>query len=132
MRYAKDEVKKRRLSLILYLKDFSRGETKTLTTDFDHVYIQQLITLRDLRNNGMSRMEVIGIIQKMTKASFEKAEQHWYYCRREKKLPELKNHGALRTAQTTNTKRSGVTTDKLLHGHGTVDETLNELYLCKY
>ena len=66
----------------------------------------------------------------MTKAYFDKSDQHWYYCRRAKIFPELKNHGALRTAQTTTTKRSGVTTDKLLRWHGTVDETLTALDLC--
>ena len=35
-----------------------------LTTESDRVYTQKLITLCDLENNGMSRMEVIGIIQK--------------------------------------------------------------------
>ena len=88
VRYAKDEAKKMGVSSIIYLKYFTRGETKTLTTELDLVYIQQLITLRDLRNNGMSRMKVIGIIQKMTKASFEKVEQHWYYFRRTKTFPE--------------------------------------------
>ena len=66
----------------------------------------------------------------MTKASFEKAEQHWYYCRREIFFPELKNHGALPTSQTTTAKSSGVTTNKLLLWHGAIDETLNELDLC--
>ena len=77
-------------------------------------------------------MGVIGVIQKMTKASFEKAQQHWYYCRRAKKLPELKNHGALQTSQTTDIKRSGITTKKLLLWNGTADETLNELDLQNY
>ena len=98
VRYTKDKAKKRGVQLIIYLKYFAQGETKTLTTELDRVYIQQLITLCDLKNNGMSRMEVIGIIQKMTKAYFEKAEQHWYYCRRGGKFPESRNHGALRTA----------------------------------
>ena len=35
-----------------------------LTTEFDRVYTQKLITLCDLENNGMTIMEVIGIIQK--------------------------------------------------------------------
>ena len=41
----------------------------------------------------------------------------------------MKNHGALRTTQTTTTNRIGVTTKKLLRWHRTVDETLNELDL---
>ena len=116
------------MSTLLYLKDFGRTmETKMLTSDLDRNYIQELVTLRDLKNNGMSRGEVIGLIQKMTGASFIKSEQHWYYCRRAKLLPQLKNHGALRTAQATTTKRSGVTTEKLLRWHGTVEDALEEL-----
>lgn len=42
-------------------------------------------------------------------------------------FPELKNHGAVRSAQATTTKRSGVTTEKLLQWHGTVEDALNEL-----
>ena len=64
VRYAKDKEKKRGVSSIIYLKDFTRGETKMITTDLYRVYIQKLITLCDLKNNGMSRMEVIGIIKK--------------------------------------------------------------------
>ena len=78
-------------------------------------------------------MEVIGVIQKITKAYFEKADQHRYYCRRAKKFPELNNRGALQTAQTTTTNRSCVTTEKLLGWHGILDETLNmrHCYDCK-
>ena len=115
----------------LYLRDFERGSnrdsTRCLTSELDRSYIQQLIVLRDMHNNGMTRSEVIGLIQKLATCSFAKAEQHWYYCRRKKLFPELKNHGAVRSAQATTTKRSGVTTEKLLRWHGTVDEALIEL-----
>ena len=47
-------------------------------------------------------------------------------------MPELNNHGALQTAQITNTKSSSVTTKKLLCWHENVYETLNELDLCNY
>ena len=63
----------------------------------------------------------------MTQASFEKVDQHWYYCRRAKTFPELKNHGSLQTSQTKTTKKTGLTTDKVLRWYGTVDETFNEL-----
>ena len=61
------------MSSIIYLKDFALVEIKTLTTELGRVYIQQLITLGDLKNNGISRMEVIGVIQNFTIAYFEKA-----------------------------------------------------------
>ena len=113
---------------LLYLKDFFRTEkTKMLTSELDCDYIQELITLRYLNNNGMSRGEVIGLIQTITSESFKKAKHHWYYFRKAKLFPKLKNHGALRTAQATTTNRSGVTTDKLLRWHGTVDDALEEM-----
>ena len=42
-------------------------------------------------------------------------------------LLKLKNHGALRTSHATTTKQIGVTTEKLLHWHGTVDDSLEEM-----
>ena len=51
----------------LYLKDFERGrmnDTRSLTSKVDREYIQHLIVLRDLRNNGMTLPEVFGLIQK--------------------------------------------------------------------
>ena len=128
VRYAKEAAKKMGGLDTLYLNDFSgKEDNNMLTTKLDRVYLQELIALRDLKNNGMTRREVICVIQQLTGATFEKAEQHWYYCRRSELFPELKDHGALRSAQGTTTKRSGVTTEKLLCWHGTVDETLREL-----
>ena len=72
----------------------------------------------------MSRGGVIGLIQKITGASFKKSKQYLYYLRKAKLWPKLNNHGALQTAQATTTKRSGVTTEKLLRWHGTVDDDL--------
>ena len=63
----------------------------------------------------------------MANCNFVTAEQHWHYCQRKNLFPELKNHGAVQSAQATTTKQSGVTTEKLLHWHGTADNTLNEL-----
>ena len=74
VRYSKEEAKKRGVSFIIYLNYSARGKTKTLTAELDRIYIQQLITLCNLKNNGMSIMEFIGVIQKMTKAYFKKAE----------------------------------------------------------
>ena len=75
---------------ILYMKDFESGgniNDKYIASDFDSDYIQHFIVLSDLENNDITRGEVIGIIQKMTFASFEIIKQHWYYCRREKLFP---------------------------------------------
>ena len=103
------------------------GGNKILTSELDRDYIQGLINIRDLKNNGMSRGEVIGLIQKITGASFKKSEQNCYYLRKAKLFPKIKNHGALQTSQATTTKRISVTKNKLLSWHGTVDDALEEI-----
>ena len=75
----------------------------------------------------MYRGEVIGLIQISTGASLTKAEHNWYYFRKAKLLPKLNNNGALQTAQATTTKRSVVTTERLLRWHGTVYDALEEM-----
>ena len=47
VRYATNKAMKRGLSSIIYLKYFTQGKTKTLTTELYRVYIEKLITLRD-------------------------------------------------------------------------------------
>lgn len=114
---------------IIYLKDFQRQkeDARTLTCDGDRDYLQQLITLRDLKNNPMSRAECFGVIQTLAGVDFKTAENHWYHLQRKKLLPQLKNNGKVRKAQATTTKRSGVTTEKMLRWHGICDEALAEL-----
>lgn len=71
----------------LYLHDFSchsNGSTRSLISELDRNYIQQLIIIRDIHNDCMTRPEVIVLIQKMANCNFVKAEQHWHYCRRKK------------------------------------------------
>ena len=66
----KAEAEKLGVLSLLYLKDFCRTDkTKMLTSKLDRDYIQELITLRYLKNNFMSRREVIGLIQTITGAS---------------------------------------------------------------
>ena len=127
---AKEAAEKAGKEGMVYLNEFKRDndeKNNMLTTEQDRAYLQQLITMRDMKNNGMTRNEAIGTIQLLTGANFKTAENHWYYCRTKKLFPKLKNHGALRTAQATTTKRSGVTTEKLMRWHGTVEVALAEL-----
>ena len=49
---------------LLYLKNSCcTDKKKMMTSKLDRDYIQELITLRELKNNGMYREEVIGITQ---------------------------------------------------------------------
>ena len=121
----KEEAEKLGALSLLCLKYFCHTDkTKMVTSELDCEFIQELVTLRYLKNNGMSRGEVIGIIQTITDASFLKTEQHCYYFRKSKMLPKLRNHGALQTSQATTTKRGGVITEKLLCWNRTVDDAL--------
>ena len=98
-----------------YFQGYARMEQNTtLATELQWDFLQQLRILQDLNSNIMLRQEVIGVIQPMTGASFQKTEQHCYYCQRQKLFPDLKGHGALRIEQVTIMKRSGVMTDKLM------------------
>ena len=56
-----------------------------------------------------------------------KAEHHFDYLHQNKKLPALKNHGHLQTAQHTTTKRTNINTKKLLRWHGVITFVLLEL-----
>ena len=95
--------------------------TSLLLTLEDRDFIQQLVSLRDIPNNGMLQGEVIALIQTRCTVDFKTAENHYYYLRKPKQLPMLKSHGQLQTAQRTTTKMSNVTTKKLLRWHGTCD-----------
>jgi hypothetical protein len=118
-----------------YLAKFDRDtinreeENKTygLTTEGDRSFLQSIVALRDFNKNGMTRGEVIGIIMVMKLCQKRKAELHFDYLRRNKKLPELKSHGYVQSAQRTTTKRANITTKKLLRWHGTIDDLLMEL-----
>ena len=47
-------------------------------------------------------------------------------------LTKLKNHDALQTAHSITIKRIGVTTEKLLFWHGTVDDAFEDMDLRNY
>ena len=62
----REEAKGKGKADMIYLDKFVRGrkdDGKSLTTEEDRAYIQELITLCDMRNEGMSRKEAIGVIQ---------------------------------------------------------------------
>ena len=64
VRYAKDKAKKKGVSSIIYLKDFSQGETKTITSELDRVYMQKLITLCDLKKMKCQERRLLASFKK--------------------------------------------------------------------
>ena len=77
---AKAEAEKLGASSLIYLKYLGRTEkTKMLTSELDCNYIQELTPIKELKNNEMSRGEIIELIQTITGASLKKSELHWYY-----------------------------------------------------
>ena len=72
--------------------------------------LRDLIKARDLRNDGMTRKDVIEIIAHMAQTSdLVKAENHYDYLIRSDELQDLKRGGRVVTAQKTTTKRGEVT-----------------------
>ena len=49
------------------------------TSELDRDYIQQLIDLCDMKDNGIKR-EDYWACSENDWCYFEKAKQHWYYC----------------------------------------------------
>mmetsp|Transcript_8725 Transcript_8725/g.18452 ORF Transcript_8725/g.18452 Transcript_8725/m.18452 type:complete len:656 (+) Transcript_8725:167-2134(+) len=80
---------------VLYINDFKPasegGNPNLLTNEADREYIQQLMAQRELENNRMSSGEVVGVIQTLTGADFKSAQNHLYYLRRKKMMPDQKN-----------------------------------------
>ena len=74
---------------VVYLDTFYRGKKteglsiRSLSTHEYCDFIQQLVSLRDIRNNGMRQGGVIALIQTMCTVDFKTAENHYYHLRKE-------------------------------------------------
>ena len=94
----------------------------SLTTAADVKFLQSIAVARDNRNAGMPRKEMVSIIAEMKGVSDKKAENHYEYLMRSKKLNQLKNNGRVVTAQATTTNRTAITTEKLLRTYTTQEQ----------
>ena len=84
--------------------------------------VKGIIKARDMRNNGMNRKDVIGLISYLGQVKSVTAENHFDYLIRSGKLADLKKNGRVVLAQKTTTKRGEVTLEQQLRWHTTVDE----------
>ena len=87
----------------------------------------QVIQTRDAKNDGMTRKEVLNVIQDISGCSQKAADNHLCYLVKNKKLPELKRSGQVVKAQQTTTSRSQVHIEQQLRFHTVIEAVLSDL-----
>jgi hypothetical protein len=87
----------------------------------------QVIQTRDAKNDGMTRKEVLNVIQDISGYSQKAADNHLCYLVKNKKLPELKRSGQVVKAQQTTTSRSQVHIEQQLRFHTVIEAVLSDL-----
>ena len=105
-----------------------KGTTSSsLLSKSDWKFISDIAISRDMRNNGMTRAEMITMIVELSEgASFQQAKNHYDYLVRSGHLKGLKRGGRVVTCQKTTTKRSQITMEQQLRWHASVDFALSE------
>jgi hypothetical protein len=113
-------------------RDMIFGDTEatrlsSLLSESDWKFISDIAISRDMRNNGMTRAEMITMIVELSQgASFKQAKNHYEYLVRTGHLKGLKRGGRVVTCQKTTTKRSQITMEQQLRWHTSVDFALSE------
>ena len=101
--------------------------SEPLLSDDDCKFLADVAVSRDLRNNGMTRSEMINMVMELSQcASRKQAENHYDYLVRNHRLSGLKRDDKVVTAQKTTTKRSQITVEQQLRWHTAVDFALAE------
>ena len=108
-------------------KPEAEKKERGLLSSLQREKLMDIVKARDERNDGLARKEVIGLIVKLTNASYQSAENHYDYLIRQNLLPELKKGGRVVSAQKTSTKRSNMNTEQQLRWHLIVDHLFSEL-----
>jgi hypothetical protein len=94
---------------------------RSLTTKAMRSFLANTAKFRDEAQNGMTRKELVQLMLQVTgSSSMEQCYNHYGYLVRKKLLPELKNHGRVRIAQATTTKRACLRTEQQLRWHNLV------------
>ncbi|KAI2498520.1 hypothetical protein MHU86_15980 [Fragilaria crotonensis] len=114
------------LDMIFPVKEV--GGWAPLLTDEDCKFLEEIAISRDLRNNGMTRAEIITMVMELSQCcgSRKQAENHFDYLIRNGRFSGLKRGGRVVVAQKTTMKRSQITIEQLLRWHTAVDFALAE------
>ena len=104
------------------------GGWAPLLSDDDCNFLEEIAISRDLRNNGMTRAEIITMVMEMSQScgSRKQAENHFDYLIRNGRFSGLKRGGRVVVAQKTTTKQSQITIEQQLRWHTAVDFALSE------
>ncbi|KAI2510833.1 hypothetical protein MHU86_3619 [Fragilaria crotonensis] len=98
-----------------------------LLSESDRKFLSDIAISRDLRNNGMTRSEMITTIMELAQCtSRTQAKNHFDYLVRAGYLDGLKRGGKVVTCQKTTTKRTQITMEQQLRWHTSVDFALSE------
>jgi hypothetical protein len=98
-----------------------------LVTEPEVKFLVDAIRQRDILNCGMSRKEIIGVIQGMIGKHFNDCENHYDYLIRQKILPKLTKGGCVVTAQAIMSKRTEVTIHQQSRWHNLIDSVWEDL-----
>ena len=85
------------------------GKKRSLQSNSQVKYVEDIIIKRDTSNLGMSRKELIQVISDLSQAQpFVQADNHLDYLIRAKRLTHLKRLGRVLSAQATTTEKSQI------------------------
>ena len=102
---------------------------KPLLSKDEVVFFCSVLEYRDSKNRGATRAEAITLIMDIAQCGNRKrAENHYDYLVREKKLIDLKRDGRVTSAQGTTTKRTQINAEQQLRWMGTIEAARDELY----
>ena len=104
-------------------------DNRSFTSKSQQQFLGDVAKACDENNNGMSRKEMISLILHLVGSNKTKsADNHFDYLVRNKKLPQLKQGGKVRSVQKTNKKKmSQVTISQQLRWHTVIDDLLADL-----
>jgi hypothetical protein len=98
-----------------------------LITEPEGKFLVDAIRQRYIFNCGMSRKEIIGVIQGMTGKHFKNCENHYDSLIRQKRLPEHTKGGRVVTAQAITSNRTEVTIHQQSRWHNLIDSVWEDL-----
>ena len=99
----------------------SRGRNPLISQDIRN-RIQNIVVVRDGRNNPMTRKHIIEIIESVGQCTKVQATNYYNHCTARKMFPLLKKGGRVCSAQKTTTSRTQVTIEQQYRWHTLIDQ----------